>query len=82
MRISIVVEDDQMDKTGKKGRSMMAELRTEEKGLEKIWVAAWLDNKSVLGKEVNILIKEMIKMRKAELKKKDIAQKATDKLIK
>lgn len=86
MKLSIVIEDGQIDATGKTGRAMMAELKTEDKGYEKIWAASWLDRKDEFRKHIEAMIKDMKKMRKEELKNKDVAQKvakkATDKLIK
>lgn len=85
MKLSIVIEDGQIDKTGKKGRAIMAQLKTDIKGCENIWGANWLDNDSVLGKEIDDLIKGLIKQRKEEMKRKkvtkDVAEKATEKII-
>lgn len=85
MKLSIVIEDGQVDATGTTGRAMMAELKTEEKGYERILVASWLDKRCVLGKEIEDMIKNMREMRKKELKNKDVAKKvakeATEKII-
>lgn len=79
MRISILIEDDQVDKTKKKGRAMM--IQVEEKK-EKIAAASWLENDSVLGEEINSIVRDIKKLQKKQLSNKKKAQKATDKLIK
>ena len=85
MKLSLVIEDGQIDHTGKKGRAIMAQLKTDIKGCENLWGANWLDDTSVLGKEIDILIKGLIKQRQEEIKRKKVAQKvakeATDKII-
>jgi len=80
MKLSIVIEDGQLDATGKEGRALMAELRTEEKGYERILTAAWLDKRCVLGKEVEKMIEEMKKLRGEEIKK-GVAEQATAEII-
>lgn len=85
MKLSLVIEDGQIDKSGKKGRAIMAQLKTDIKGCENIWGANWLGDDSVLGKEINDLIDSLIKQRKEEMKRKDVAKKvakkATEKII-
>ena len=62
--------ENMKDATGEKKRVMMASLRTEIVGMEKIDTVSELDDECVLGKEVAILIADMLTLKKNALKER------------
>jgi hypothetical protein len=80
MKLSIVIEDNQQDATGKVGRAMMAELKTDEPGYEKIWAASWLSKEEPFGIEVEKMISDMKRLRSEEIKNHKVDE-ATKKII-
>ena len=59
---------DNKDKTNKMKRVMMVVYKSKEKGYESIIAVNELPSRSVLAKEVNMIAKELVALRKQELK--------------
>lgn len=59
---------DNKDKTNKMKRVMMVVYKSKEKGYESIIAVNELPSRSILAKEVNMIAKELVALRKQELK--------------
>ena len=69
MKVILQIEHGK-DKTGKTKRAMWIDIRTDIIGMERIVSVAELPKSSILGKEVDFIVTEMLALKKKELKAK------------
>lgn len=78
MKVILHIEHGK-DATGKNKRAMWVDILTDVVGMERITSVAELPKNSVLGKEVDLIVTEMLALKQKELKAKMESEKAAKK---